>query len=120
MINICDICHRTPCHPQCPNAPPLKIIGRCKYCKAPIYETDFYISDEYGYIFDKEDCLIEQYKKEGNVNNEFTRKEKPCPLSGELCDREDKDCNYCIAEEEKYQSEYTYETVAIEINNNDK
>lgn len=54
------------------------------------------------------------------MDNEFTRKEKPCPLSGELCDREDKDCNYCIAEEEKYQSEYTYETVAIEINNNDK
>lgn len=47
------------------------------------------------------------------MDNEFTRKEKPCPLSGELCDREDKDCNYCIAEEEKYQSEYTHETVMI-------
>ena len=67
MINICDICRNIPCHPQCPNAPPLKIIGRCKYCKAPIYETDFYISDEYDYIFEKEDCLIEQYKKEGLI-----------------------------------------------------
>ena len=46
---------------------PLKIIGRCKYCNKPIYEDEFYIKDVYGYIFDKEDCLIEQYKKEGLI-----------------------------------------------------
>ena len=72
MINICEFCRSIPCHPQCPNAPPLKIVRHCKYCNKPIYEDDFYISDEYGYMFDKEDCLIEQYKKEGIIafNNE--------------------------------------------------
>lgn len=67
MINICEECFRTPCHPQCPNAPPLKIIGRCTYCNKHIYEDEFYITDLYDYIFDKEDCLIEQYKKEGLI-----------------------------------------------------
>ena len=46
------------------------------------------------------------------MGNEFTRKEKPCPLSAtEFCDREDKDCNYCIAEETEYEMGYTKETV---------
>ena len=68
VINICDICHRTPCHPQCPNAPPLKVIGHCTYCNKPIYEDDFYIKDVYGYKFCCEDCLISQYNKEGLID----------------------------------------------------
>ena len=68
MINICEFCRSIPCHPQCPNAPPLKIIGHCKYCNNPIYEDEFHIEDLYEYIFDKEDCLIEQYKKEGLIS----------------------------------------------------
>ena len=32
-------------------------------------------------------------------NNEFTRKETPCPLSStEFCDREDKDCDTRVRE----------------------
>ena len=35
-----------------------------------------------------------------NVDDEYTRKEKPCFLSnGEFCDKEDKNCDRCIAEE---------------------
>ena len=31
------------------------------------------------------------------MNNEYTRKEKPCFLSnGEFCDKEDKNCDRCI------------------------
>ena len=34
------------------------------------------------------------------MDNEYTRKEKPCFLSnGEFCDKEDKNCDRCIAEE---------------------
>ena len=67
MINICEECFRTPCHPQCPNAPPLKIIGRCKYCNKYIHEDDFYIKDVYDYNFCCEDCLINQYNREGLI-----------------------------------------------------
>ena len=43
------------------------------------------------------------------MNNEYTRKEKPCFLSnGEFCDKEDKNCDRCIAEEEQYQYESVY------------
>lgn len=49
------------------------------------------------------------------MNNEYTRKEKPCFLSnGEFCDKEDKNCDRCIAEEEQYQ----YESVYIRNNKN--
>ena len=43
------------------------------------------------------------------MNNEYTRKEKPCFLSnGEFCDKEDKNCDRCIAAEEQYQYESVY------------
>ena len=50
------------------------------------------------------------------MNNEYTRKEKPCFLSnGEFCDKEDKNCDRCIAAEEQhqYESVYTHETVTV-------
>jgi len=33
------------------------------------------------------------------MNNEYTRKETICPLIGEYCDREEKNCDICIAEQ---------------------
>lgn len=37
------------------------------------------------------------------MDNEYTRKETKCPLSGKYCDRKDKDCNICLAEEEEWE-----------------
>lgn len=36
-------------------------------------------------------------------DNEYTRKEKVCPLAGEYCNSEDKNCDRCIAEEEEWE-----------------
>lgn len=37
------------------------------------------------------------------MNNQYTRKEEKCMLSGnDFCDRNDKDCCICIADEEKW------------------
>lgn len=38
------------------------------------------------------------------MDNEFTRKEVKCPLLGEYCNREDKDCNICIGEEMEFEA----------------
>lgn len=38
------------------------------------------------------------------MDNEYTRKEVPCPLLGEeYCDQLDKNCNRCIAQEEAWE-----------------
>lgn len=42
------------------------------------------------------------------MNNEFTRKEKVCPLIGDYCNEERKDCNRCIAEENAWQRLHSY------------
>lgn len=51
------------------------------------------------------------------MDNEYTRKEKPCLLSGtEFCDREDKECSWCISEEIKWERgdfDYTLEDVLM-------
>lgn len=39
------------------------------------------------------------------MDNEFTRKEKECPIAGALCNQDHKDCNICISIEEAYQEE---------------
>lgn len=36
-------------------------------------------------------------------DNEYTRKEKECPLIGDYCDEEHKNCDRCIAEEDAWQ-----------------
>lgn len=36
------------------------------------------------------------------MNNEYTRKEKICPLIGEYCDCEHMKCSCCITYEEDY------------------
>lgn len=39
------------------------------------------------------------------MDNEFTRKEKECPIAGASCNQSHKDCNICIAEEGAWQEE---------------
>jgi len=36
-------------------------------------------------------------------DNEYTRKEKVCPLIGDYCDEKHKNCDKCIAEEDAWQ-----------------
>ena len=39
------------------------------------------------------------------MDNEYTRKEKECPLVIGFCNQDHKDCNICIAAEEAWQEE---------------
>lgn len=39
---MCVICHQTPCHPQCPNAPESKGVFVCSGCGDYIYGGDWY------------------------------------------------------------------------------
>lgn len=47
-MSMCSLCHRTPCHPRCPNAPEPPVVHVCDQCGDPIYEgDDFYeLNDE--------------------------------------------------------------------------
>ena len=36
-------------------------------------------------------------------DNEYTRKEQICPLVGDYCNEEDKNCDKCISDEEIYE-----------------
>lgn len=38
------------------------------------------------------------------MDSRFTRKEEECPLAGCYCNREDKDCDICLGEEEEFQT----------------
>ena len=40
---MCMICHQTPCHPRCPNAPEPKWIYQCSKCGEGIFAGDKYI-----------------------------------------------------------------------------
>ena len=37
------------------------------------------------------------------MDNEYTRKGKVCPLIGDFCNEEHKDCDRCVAEEDAWQ-----------------
>lgn len=39
---MCELCHMTPCHPRCPNAPEPPKVYTCKYCGESIVEGDNY------------------------------------------------------------------------------
>lgn len=39
---MCQECHRTPCHPSCPNAPEPTVVHHCVNCGAEIYAYDEY------------------------------------------------------------------------------
>lgn len=40
---MCDVCHMTPCHPRCPNAPEPPKVYTCKYCGEAIVDGDEYL-----------------------------------------------------------------------------
>lgn len=39
---MCEICHRSPCHPRCPNAPDPPAVFICSGCGHEIYEGEEY------------------------------------------------------------------------------
>ena len=45
---MCEICHRTPCHPRCPNADEPAVVCLCANCGDEIHEGDevYNINDE--------------------------------------------------------------------------
>lgn len=45
------------------------------------------------------------------MDNEYTRKEKICPLIGEICNHKDKNCDRCIYEEEQWQIKQSKEEI---------
>lgn len=46
---MCELCHKTPCHPTCPNAADPEPLYECNVCGNAIYEGEYvyYINDEY-------------------------------------------------------------------------
>ena len=52
---MCEICHRSPCHPRCPNASDPPVVGLCTNCGHEIYDGDdgYYVNDEWWC----EDCM---------------------------------------------------------------
>lgn len=39
---MCSVCHQTPCHPQCPNAPEPQPVYTCTHCDEPIVVGEEY------------------------------------------------------------------------------
>lgn len=52
---MCEICHMTPCHPQCPNAPEPHAVYYCKVCGEPIVAGETYY--EMDSEFYHEECF---------------------------------------------------------------
>ena len=52
---MCEICHMTPCHPQCPNAPEPPAVYYCKVCGEPIVAGETYY--EMDSEFYHEECF---------------------------------------------------------------
>lgn len=52
---MCDVCHMTPCHPRCPNAPDMPKVHTCKYCGEDIVAGDEYLEVD-GDYYHLEDC----------------------------------------------------------------
>lgn len=61
---MCEICHRSPCHPSCPNYEPEQVYT-CDECENPIYECDTYYSFE-GYAL-CEEC-VDKHKRTAEVS----------------------------------------------------
>lgn len=57
---MCEICHRTPCDPRCPNASEPRVVGLCTNCGHEIYEGDdgYYVNDEWWC----EECMNDCYR----------------------------------------------------------
>lgn len=59
---MCDICHRVPCHSQCPNGDnTYNIIGECENCGLPISENYEYYKDGEGFYFCSRECVDKHY-----------------------------------------------------------
>lgn len=56
---MCEICHMTPCHPQCPNAPEPPAVYYCKVCGEPIVAGETYY--EMDSEFYHEECFEDIY-----------------------------------------------------------
>lgn len=52
---MCMICHQSPCHPRCPNAPDPPAVYTCKHCGEPITAGDEYLEID-GAYYHLEDC----------------------------------------------------------------
>ncbi len=54
---MCDICHRTPCDPRCPNAPEPTAVYTCKHCGEAITDGDecYELDGDYYH----EDCFCD-------------------------------------------------------------
>jgi hypothetical protein len=58
---MCSECRKDKCPSRCPNAPELKIIGRCFYCKGLIYDGYERWQDTNENIFCCQDCATNNY-----------------------------------------------------------
>lgn len=47
---MCDTCLRSPCHPQCPNAPEPPTVCVCDKCSEPVRAGDVYYEEPGGEI----------------------------------------------------------------------
>lgn len=59
---ICDLCHQSPHHPRCPNAPEPQVIAVCEKCGEEFYEDDYFIAIDYMLLC--EDCALDYIKHE--------------------------------------------------------
>lgn len=86
---MCDICHRTPCDPRCPNAEDAATVYDCEYCGEPIRVGDLY--REYDGKYYHDDCFPQAavnivVKENGFMRNTPTDKETQvgvCSICGE-------------------------------------
>lgn len=73
---MCEICHSTPCHPRCPNAPEPPEVYKCKACGEPIVEGDEYYEYEGNYYHEEcfedsaVDILLESGATKGTAESE--------------------------------------------------
>ncbi len=57
---MCMECHRSPCHPRCPNADDPPVYTECENCGAEIYDgEEFYEIGEHNFC---EECVKGGYK----------------------------------------------------------
>lgn len=52
---MCDVCHQSPCHPRCPNAPDPPAVYVCTHCLEPITEGEEYVELN-GKYYHLDDC----------------------------------------------------------------
>ena len=53
---MCDVCHRSPCNPRCPNAPDPPAVYTCAHCGEPIVPGEEYVEFD-GKYYHFDDCI---------------------------------------------------------------